>query len=74
MNAATTSTEVRMMRVEKAAKYLGVSTEFIYRQVMAGRLAHYKVGKYLEFTTSDLDAFRESRRREVRTRRERQAR
>jgi excisionase family DNA binding protein len=49
--------------VAEAAKYLGVSTDYLYRRSASGEIPNYKIAKKLRFRVSDLDTFRESLRR-----------
>lgn len=50
------------LNVAEAAKYVGCSTDYIYKQSAAGKLAHYKIAGRLKFKRSDLDAFIEQHR------------
>jgi excisionase family DNA binding protein len=45
------------LSVEEAAEYLSTSVRFIRRLVAERRVAFHKVGKYVRFAVSDLDAF-----------------
>lgn len=49
----------RVIDVEDAALYLSVPVRFIRRLVHEKRIRYYKVGKYVRFDKSDLDAFLE---------------
>jgi excisionase family DNA binding protein len=45
-----------LLDVEGAAAYLGVPETYVRRMVLEGRVTYYKLGKYLRFKPSDLDA------------------
>lgn len=46
----------KYLSVEEAAAYLGTSVRFVRRLVAERRVAFHKVGRYVRFTTADLDA------------------
>jgi excisionase family DNA binding protein len=48
---------LRLLDIAAAAEYLGVTPRFIRTLVQERRVVHYKVGKFVRFTTDDLDAF-----------------
>jgi excisionase family DNA binding protein len=45
------------LSVQEAAEYLSTSVRFIRRLVAERRVAFHKVGKFVRFAVSDLDAF-----------------
>lgn len=45
------------LTVEQAAEYLGTGVRFIRRIVAERRVVFYKVGNYVRFKRSDLEAF-----------------
>ncbi|MFD9550322.1 helix-turn-helix domain-containing protein [Nocardia fluminea] len=45
------------LTVEQAAEYLGTGVRFIRRIVAERRVVFYKVGSYVRFKRSDLEAF-----------------
>ena len=50
-------TEVLVYDYDRAAAALGVSTSFLRKQVMAGRIMHSKLGRSVRFTRAHLDAY-----------------
>ncbi|MBA2768847.1 MAG: helix-turn-helix domain-containing protein [Sporichthyaceae bacterium] len=50
-------TEVLVYDYERAAAALGISTSFLRKQVMAGRIMHSKLGRSVRFTRAHLDAY-----------------
>jgi len=50
-------TEVLVYDYDRAAAVLGVSTSFLRKQVMAGRIMHSKLGRSVRFTRAHLDAY-----------------
>jgi excisionase family DNA binding protein len=49
-----------LLDVKGAGAYLGVPESFVRRLVLEKRVRYYKLGKYLRFKPSDLDAMVES--------------
>ena len=49
--------EVLVYDYDGAALALGVSTSFLRKQVMAGRIMHNKLGRSVRFTRAHLDAY-----------------
>jgi excisionase family DNA binding protein len=49
--------EVLVYDYDRAAAALGVSTSFLCKQVMAGRIMHNKLGRNVRFTRAHLDAY-----------------
>jgi excisionase family DNA binding protein len=47
----------RLFSVDEAAEHLSVSVRFIRRLVAEWRIRHMKVGRYVRFDRTDLDAF-----------------
>ena len=62
--ASTEADERKMLDVNRAAQYLGVSATFIRRLVAERRLVHYKVGGRVMFRGADLEQFIDEGRRE----------
>lgn len=50
-------TEVLVYDYDRAAAALGISTSFLRKQVMAGRIMHSKLGRSVRFTRAHLDAY-----------------
>lgn len=53
-----------MLDVIGAATYLGVTEAFVRRLVLERRIRYFKLGKFVRFRTTDLDAFIEAGRHE----------
>ena len=53
-----------LLDVAGAAACLGVTEAFVRRLVLERRVGYYKVGKFVRFRPTDLDAFVDSGRRE----------
>ena len=53
-----------LLDVAGAAAHLGVSEAFVRRLVLERRVRYFKVGKFVRFRPSDLDAFVEAGRRD----------
>ncbi|MEV0080459.1 helix-turn-helix domain-containing protein [Nocardia neocaledoniensis] len=53
------------LTVEQAAEYLGTGVRFIRRIVAERRVVFYKVGNYVRFKRSDLEAFAQAGRVDV---------
>ncbi len=47
----------RLCSIDEAAEHLGVSVRFVRRLVAERRIRHMKVGRYVRFDRTDLDAF-----------------
>ncbi len=58
------STVDELMTVEEAAAYLRTEKRFVRRLVAERRIAFHKVGKFVRFRRSDVEAFVEAGRRE----------
>ena len=55
----------KMLDVNRAANYLGVSTSFIRNLVASRRVVHYKLGGRVMFRREDIDQFVEDNKREL---------
>ncbi len=53
----------RLLEAEEVAEYLGMRTDWVYREVRAGRLPHIRLGRAVRFRRESLDAWLESRER-----------
>ncbi len=53
-----------LLDVVGAAAHLGVSEAFVRRLVLERRVRYFKVGKFVRFRPTDLDAFVEAGRRD----------
>jgi excisionase family DNA binding protein len=58
----------RLLEAEDIAAYLGMRTDWVYREVRAGRLPHIRLGRAVRFRLESIDAWLESRERGVSTR------
>jgi excisionase family DNA binding protein len=56
--------ESKLLDVNRAARYLGVSTGFIRNQVAERRMVHYKLGGRVMFRREDIDQFVDQNKRE----------
>ena len=63
-NGGEPSHDDRLLDVDGAAEYLGVTAAFVRRLVLEKRIRYYKLGKFVRFRTGDLDAFVEAGRHE----------
>ena len=59
----------RLLEAEDVADYLGVRTDWVYREVRAGRLPHIRLGRAVRFRRESIEAWIESRERGTPTRR-----
>ena len=53
----------RLLEAEDVAKYLGVRTDWVYREVRAGRLPHIRLGRAVRFRRESIEAWIDSRER-----------
>jgi excisionase family DNA binding protein len=63
------TTGARLLEAEDVADYLGVRTDWVYREVRAGRLPHIRLGRAVRFRRESIEAWIDSRERGVPTRR-----
>ncbi len=47
----------RLVDIDEAAHYLAVSPRFMRRLIAERRIEHHKIGRYIRFDTSTLDAW-----------------
>jgi len=59
------TTTSRLLEVEDVADYLGVRTDWVYREVRAGRLPHIRLGRAVRFRRESIEAWVDSRERGV---------
>jgi excisionase family DNA binding protein len=59
----------RLLEAEDVANYLGVRTDWVYREVRAGRLPHIRLGRAVRFRRESIEAWIDSRERGVPARR-----
>jgi len=53
----------RLLEAEEVADYLGMRTDWVYREVRAGRLPHIRLGRAVRFRRESIEAWLESRER-----------
>ena len=59
----------RLLEAEDVANYLGVRTDWVYREVRAGRLPHIRLGRAVRFRRESIEAWIDSRERGMPVRR-----
>ena len=58
----------RLLDAYDVAVMLGMTTDWIYREVRAGRLPHIRLGRYVRFRGESIDAWLDARERHGRIR------
>jgi excisionase family DNA binding protein len=51
----------RLLEAEDVAGMLGMTTDWVYREVRAGRLPHIRLGRYVRFRRESIDAWLDAR-------------
>ena len=59
--------EARLLSVREAAVRFGLPISWLYSAAAARRVPHLKVGRYLKFRVSEMDAWLEKQRRTVKS-------
>lgn len=59
----------RLLEAEDVAEYLGMRTDWVYREVRAGRLPHIRLGRAVRFRRESIEAWLDSRERVASNRR-----
>ena len=59
----------RLLEAEDVANYLGMRTDWVYREVRAGRLPHIRLGRTVRFRRESIDQWLETRERGATVRR-----
>jgi excisionase family DNA binding protein len=59
----------RLLEVEDVANILGMRTDWVYREVRAGRLPHIRLGRAVRFRRESIEAWIQSRERGASARR-----
>ncbi len=54
---------VRLLEADDIARYIGMTTDWIYREVRAGRMPHIRLGRYVRFRRESIDAWLVARER-----------
>ncbi len=47
----------RLLDADDIAAYIGMTTDWIYREVRAGRMPHIRLGRYVRFRRESIDAW-----------------
>lgn len=58
---ASAPSPARLLEAEDVAGMLGMTTDWVYREVRAGRLPHIRLGRYVRFRRESIDAWLEAR-------------
>jgi excisionase family DNA binding protein len=53
----------RLLEADEVARYLGMRTDWVYREVRAGRLPHIRLGRAVRFRQESIEAWVASRER-----------
>jgi excisionase family DNA binding protein len=53
----------RLLEADEVARYLVMRTDWVYREVRAGRLPHIRLGRAVRFRQESIDAWIEARER-----------
>lgn len=53
----------RLLEADEVARYLGMRTDWVYREVRARRLPHIRLGRAVRFRQESIDAWIASRER-----------
>jgi excisionase family DNA binding protein len=53
----------RLLEADDVARYIGMTTDWIYREVRAGRMPHIRLGRYVRFRRESIDAWLAGRER-----------
>ncbi len=53
----------RLLEADDVAQYIGMTTDWIYREVRAGRMPHIRLGRYVRFRRESIDAWLSTRER-----------
>jgi excisionase family DNA binding protein len=51
------------LEADDVAAILGMTTDWIYREVRAGRLPHLRLGRYVRFRPESIDSWLDARER-----------
>jgi excisionase family DNA binding protein len=53
----------RLLEADDVARYLGMRTDWVYREVRAGRLPHIRLGRAVRFRRDSIEAWLTARER-----------
>lgn len=45
----------RLLEADDVARYIGMTTDWVYREVRAGRIPHIRLGRYVRFRRESID-------------------
>ena len=63
MDRPVAESRSRLLEADEVARYLGMRTDWVYREVRAGRLPHIRLGRAVRFRRESIEAWLESRER-----------
>ena len=46
-----------LLEAEDVARYIGMTADWVYREVRAGRMPHIRLGRYVRFRRESIDAW-----------------
>jgi excisionase family DNA binding protein len=52
-----------LLEAEDVARYIGMTADWVYREVRAGRMPHIRLGRYVRFRRESIDAWLVARER-----------
>lgn len=67
--ASATERGSKLLEADDVAEYLGMRTDWVYREVRAGRLPHIRLGRAVRFRRESIEAWLEARERGAPSRR-----
>lgn len=53
----------RLLEADDVARYIGMTADWAYREVRAGRMPHIRLGRYVRFRRESIDAWLVARER-----------
>lgn len=53
----------RLLEADDVARYIGMTSDWVYREVRAGRMPHIRLGRYVRFRRESIDAWLAARER-----------
>jgi excisionase family DNA binding protein len=53
----------RLLEADDVARYIGMTADWVYREVRAGRMPHIRLGRYVRFRRESIDAWLAARER-----------
>ena len=52
-----------LLEADDVARYIGMTADWVYREVRAGRMPHIRLGRYVRFRRESIDAWLVARER-----------